>query len=119
SEADTEGALGGRVEAGLERLPGPLVGGGEGAAAVVLGAADPPEAGVELPGPPILGRPQVLHLLVVALLGQEADLVAALAPSLVFRLARFGVCLEEGPGLGLEVVEGDLICHRPQATATV
>ncbi len=107
-EADREEALVGDVELRLQGVVGPLVGGRELAAAVLLGPGDPAEAVVEALGPPRLGLGQRRQLgLPVALL-EHRHLVGALAPDealLVVLLV--GVGLEEVGDLGLELFDAD------------
>jgi hypothetical protein len=114
AEADAEEAARGRLVLGLEADVEPVVRGRELAAAVLLGAGDVAEAGVEALGPPRLGGGQ-LHLLLLAVnLLEHRDVVVALAPHelLLLRLARRRVGVEEGEALLAELVERGLVGHR-------
>src|SRR5262249_8112234 len=89
----------------------------ESAPAVLVGASDPAEAGVELCCLPFLGSPQLLGLLFVRLLVENADPVGAFAPDELLLRPGFGVGIETGLRLGHEVVEGDG-AHRPPPRPT-
>jgi len=67
-----------------------LVGGVEGAAAVLLGTGDPAEAGVELLGLPVLGRAQLFGLLVGRLLVEDPDPVGPFTPDELLLGPRLG-----------------------------
>ena len=81
AEADAERADAGDVVVVLQALPDAVVGPGQAAAAVCLGAGDPAEPGVEHLGPPRFGQGQHAGVFLRGPLGQDADLVAALAPA--------------------------------------
>ena len=106
-EPDAEGLLGRRVEAGRLRLPGALVRRRQLPAPVLRRARDPPEAGVEDAGLPLLGLAHLGQLFFERLLGEEAHFVVALTPRRGLLVAGLRVGLEEGVGLGAELVFGD------------
>src|SRR5262249_21745341 len=72
-----------------------LVLGAQRASAVFDRTGDPTEAGVELARLPVLGRPDLLGLLLGRLLVEDADTIRAFAPDELLLGARLGVGVEK------------------------
>ena len=108
AEPDEEEGLVGDVVQALEVVVCPLVGRGELATAMFLGAGDPAEAGIEPGCPPRLGGGERGLLSGLVALLEHRDLVGSASPHEAL-LDRFllGVGLEERRHLGLEVFDPD------------
>ena len=102
AETDAEWPSRWGVVAGRRGLPQPLIRRRKGAAAVLGRPGDPAEAGVEEGLSPCLRFFDLGQLLLAGLLGEQTDLVAALAPRQVVVWADLGVRLQEGQRLGFK-----------------
>ncbi len=112
AEADAVGGHGRGVEAGLQGVVEPLVVAGEAPAAVLGGAADPAEPGVEPALRPCPGRIELGVLLLQGALGEQRNLVRPLSPRLLHLDAGLGIRLQERQCGLLEFLYGDCVDHR-------